>query len=783
MIREFQLLTDCYAVSDTDILALKPLGEEYSRLHDLAQSFSKDVAEQYMSILMSHFDNIILTLNGRRCIESPIPIKAAPALVFEKVNEDNALFVRHTETVPGVPVDFVEDFSPTRLVSLMPDGSVCVKRVEYKEATASASALKKRICACAPDKKAAKDVYEEDGFFIIPEETAAPFLVNNLSALAKEYVLIGSDELGKYKIRSVAPKFVLQNASGIDFLEGLAEIKINDTVYSISDFLAQYRKNHYIELSDGEKGIVDEAYVRRIERLFGKSRKDRKVRLSFFDLPEVAALMDDIPDSELFRKSREFYLGFNSLAISGDLKVKGLKGTLRPYQQNGVKWLKYLYDNGFGGCLADDMGLGKTIQTISLLLLADSGKKKLPSLIVMPRTLLFNWKAEFEKFAPGINIYTYYGPDRNLSDAAGCSVIMTTYAVVRNDIEQLSKRDFHCVILDESQNIKNMSTKASQAVLLLRAEHRFALSGTPVENRLEELYSLFRFLNPGMFGTPEDFNVKYAVPIQKDSDKEAMQQLRSRINPFLLRRVKEDVLTDLPERIDQSIRVEMEPEHASFYETRRRYYYDTIKHRIQSAGVAKSQFEMLQALTELRRIASVPESLSDGRIKSSKIPVLAQALEEAVENGHKAVVFFNFIAGIELLGEELSREGIGYVVMTGATTDRESIVERFQNDSNCMVMLMTLKTGGVGINLTAADTVFIAEPWWNNAAQEQAIARLHRIGQKSVVHSFSVITSGSIEEKILQLQQQKSALVEALISADSSTAKVLTEEDIDFILG
>ena len=492
-----------------------------------------------------------------------------------------------------------------------------------------------------------------------------------------------------------------------------------------------------------------------------------------------------MPDTGIFRRSRDFYTGFNALPDSPDLKIRGLNAELRPYQQNGVKWLKYLYDNDFGGCLADDMGLGKTVQAISLLLLANAGRKKgrKPSMVVMPRTLLFNWKAEFSKFAPGMKIYTYYGPDRDLNEASGNDVILTTYALIRNDIELFSNMKFNCLILDESQNIKNLSAKASQAVMLLDAEHRFALSGTPVENRLSELYSLFRFLNPGMFGSAEDFNQRYALPIQKDADKDAMQQLRSRINPFLLRRVKEDVLKDLPEKIDQTIYVEMEEEHLRFYEKRRRFYYENIKNSIRTEGVAKSQFEMFQALSELRRIASVPESLSDGRIRSSKIPVISQAVVEAVENGHKVVVFFNFIAGIELLGDELSKEGVGYVVMTGATSDRQSVVDRFQNDAGCKVLLMTLKTGGVGLNLTAADTVFVAEPWWNRAAEEQAIARLHRIGQKSVVHSFSVITSSSIEERILQLQQQKTSLVEALIASDSSTSKILTEDDIDFIFG
>lgn len=789
-ISEFRLILDNYALCGDKIVRLKPVGEEYLKLESLNGTFSKDVEEQYLSILMSNFDNIRLTVGGKKTVAAESPAKVVPAIVFEKVDDSNALFIRLTETIPGETVEFVEDFSPTRLVSILPDGTASVRKVEYPLKPASPSTLYKRITACAPDKKSAKEVYQNGRLFIIPEETAGPFLLHNLSALTQEYVLIGSDKLVEYKIRPVQPKLTFKGSSGIDFLEGSAEIKIGEDIFSIFDFLAQYRKSHYIELSNGEKGVVDEAYMRKIENLFGKHKKGGKNRLSFFDLPEAASLMEKVPDSGLFRKSLDFFLGFNKLATSPELNVNGLNAQLRPYQQNGVKWLKYLYDNNLGGCLADDMGLGKTVQAISLLLLADRNKGKTkdkdkdkPSLIVMPRTLLFNWKSEFGKFAPQMSVYTYHGTERNPDEARRHQVILTTYAIIRNDIEEFSKIDFHCVILDESQNIKNISAKASQAVMLLKAEHRFALSGTPVENRLEELYSLFRFLNPGMFGSLEDFNEKYISPIQKNSDKFVMQQLRSRISPYLLRRTKEEVLNDLPERIDQTIKVEMEPAHASFYEMRRRHYYDAIKNNIRAAGMAKSQFEILQALNELRRIASVPESLSDGKVRSSKIPVIAEAVLEAVENGHKVVVFFNFIAGIELLGEELAKEHVGYVVMTGATSDRESVIDRFQNDPECSVLLMTLKTGGVGLNLTAADTVFIAEPWWNSSAQEQAIGRLHRIGQKSVVHSFSVITAGSIEEKILQLQQQKTALVEALISSDSSTSKVLTEEDIDFILG
>ena len=784
LLSEFKLLTDSYALSEGKIVELMPLGDEVSKFSILNQPFRNEIASQLLSVMMSHFDNIYLSVDGKPAVLEDVPMKVIPAIVFEKVTEDNALFLRLTESIPGVPLKFVEDFSPVRIVTLTPEGEGIVRNVDYGRKSDAGKLLEKQIRASAPSRQAAKEIYKDDGLFIIPEETAGPFLINQLPSLARDFMLIGSESLSNYKIKTVMPKFAFTGSSGIDFLEGFGEVRVDDYVFQLSDFLAQYRKNHYIELSDGEKGIVDEGYVRKLERLFNRQKKGKKMKLSFFDMPELESLLDDIPDKGLFRKSREFYAGFNALNEESLPKIQGLKANLRPYQEMGVKWMKYLYQNNLGGCLADDMGLGKTIQAIAMLQYAhnQSGSRK-PSLVVMPRTLIFNWISELSRFAPKLKVSSYYGADRDLEKSLKSQIILTTYALVRNDIERLKDVEFNCIILDESQNIKNLAAKAAQAVMLLKADHRFALSGTPLENRLSELYSLFRFLNPGMFGSAEDFNQTYVIPVQKEEDKEVLRQLKSRINPFLLRRVKEDVLKDLPERINQTIYVEMEEAQAQFYEMRRRYYYDTIRTSIRESGASKSQFLMFQALSELRRIASVPESLSDGRIASAKIPAISDALSDAVENGHKVVVFFNFIAGIELLGEELERNHISYAVMTGATSDRQSVVERFQNDPVCRVLLMTLKTGGVGLNLTAADTVFIAEPWWNKAAEEQAVGRLHRMGQKSVVHSFSVITSQTIEERILQLQQQKSSLVEALISSDSSTSKALTEEDIDFILG
>ena len=775
----FRLLTDSYAVTDShELVELMPIGENYHLLKDLKQDVPREQVELFLSVVLSSYDNIRMD----SCEWEDTPESTRPTLVFEKVDEEKSLYLRVTESVPGISMQFLEDFSPSVLVRFTPGGSLRARKVSYSDTSALVKDMLKCIAACSPSRQSAREVYQEDGFFILPPDVAESFLIGHLASLSKDYVLLGADKLCAFQIRKTTPQLKISTFSGIDYLEGKGEVELEGTSLSLSDFLSQYRQNRYIQIAGGERLIVDADYVSRLERLVSRGTKGGKIKISFFDLPEVAALLSEVPDQGIFKRSRAFYEGFNALPGRRFRNPTTLQADLRPYQKEGVKWLQYLYDNEMGGCLADDMGLGKTVETIALItrILKEGG---LPVLIVMPRSLLFNWQAEWKRFAPDISVGTYYGTDRDWDAVRRAQVILTTYAIVRNDIEVLSAAEFDTVILDESQHVKNLSAKMAQAVLLLKADHHFALSGTPVENNLGELFALMRFLNPAMLGSAEEFNRRYAVPIQHDGDREAMEQLRRKIAPFILRRLKGEVLSELPDRIDQMLIVEMEAEHAAFYERRRRYYAEAVGMAVREKGVKGAQFELLQALTELRRIASVPESLSDGAIASSKIPVLADAVLEAVENGHKCVVFFNFIAGIELLGNVLGDAGVDFEVMTGATRDRAAVVGRFQGDPRCKVLLMTLKTGGVGLNLTAADTVFVAEPWWNRSAEEQAIGRLHRIGQKSSVHTFALVTKDTIEEKIRQLQEQKASLIEELIQSEGAGGKFLSEEDISFILG
>ena len=779
---DFVLLNDVFALIGDTIHPIASLGTNYQSIRFFEEAFPRQMLEQYLSVFYSYIDHATLNYDGYTLVRSEQPVGTVPTLVIEKVDADMALYLRLTHTLAGVSADFVKDFDLTWQAQVTMEGQIVLRRIVNVDEQAEQDHLRKIINSYAPNRAAIKEIWQSDGEYIIPQETAGPFLLQALPELVHRYQLLGAERLRDYRVKAVQPRLKLSLSSGIDFLEGSASVSLGDEEMSLRKFLQQYNKQKYITLNDGNRALIDGDYVKRLERIFRKAEKGgERVKVSFFDLPEIEDLLQERLQGEVFEHHRKFYEGFNSLS-SKRMKFDGVKATLRNYQKEGVKWLNYLYENNIGGCLADDMGLGKTLQTITMLTRVYP-KEQAPSLIVMPRSLLFNWQDELQKFAPQLTYYIYYGQQRDLKEAMKRQLILTTYALVRNDIEQFRQAEFHYVILDESQNIKNLASQVTQAVLLLQGRHRIALSGTPIENNLSELYALYRFLNPTMLGTPDEFNKQFAYPIQRDGDKEATESLRRKIFPFMLRRLKKDVLKELPDRIEQTLYVEMDDDHRRFYEERRQYYQTLVGNTIASQGIERSQMVMFQALSELRRIASVPESLSDGSIASPKIPLLTEQVEEVVAAGHKVVIFFNFIAGIELVGERLTEMGIDYTTMTGSTRDRRAVVERFQNDSDCRALLMTLKTGGVGLNLTVADTVYIFEPWWNKAAEEQAINRLHRIGQKAKVMSYALITRDTIEEKIRLLQQQKKDLADSLITGDSAMTKRLTEEDIKYILG
>lgn len=778
---EFVFVNENHLLLENNIYEVQPLGEHYKNLHHFNSEIKNEDLENYLSLVYSYFSDIHVQF-GEYLEERGGPRQTKPTLIFEKVDSNESLYLNVVSSLSGYSVNFFADYDISRVASLNEiEKKIVISEVVHGEIGSAIQEIKRSLIKIKKGNSNhdANNYHMEENLFILEKSLAESFIHKELPGLLNKYIIVGTEKLKSYKIRHVSPQLRLSLSHGIDFLEGEANLEIEGESFSLFHVLNQYRRNNYITLGDGSHAVINQSYLEKLERLFKK--KGENVKISFFDLPIVEELIGEKVAEEMLPKSREIFLGFNNLK-EDKTKIPALSAKLRPYQRQGFAWLNYLHLHHLGGCLADDMGLGKTIQAISILAKIYP-KEKTPSLIVMPRSLLFNWAQEIEKFCKKLSVYTYYSTNRDLNSAKKCNIILTTYGMIRNDIKVFQKEEFHYIILDESQHIKNVNSQIARAVVLLSGKHRLSLSGTPIENNIVELYSLFRFLNPSMFGSLDDFNRNYSYPIQQRNDKEAMSELRKKIYPFILRRLKSDVLKDLPDKVEQTLIVEMSAEQKKFYEERRAFYYKSIKGHISDKGVKKSQFFILQALLELRQIAAIPESKTDGEIISPKRELLIEYILDAISNNHKALVFGNFISIIEHVASDLEKENIKFLTMTGATRNRQQLVEQFQNDPMVKVFVMTLKTGGVGLNLTAADRIFIFDPWWNLAAENQAIDRTHRIGQDKTVFSYKLITKGTIEEKILLLQEKKKELFDNVISSDSASIKTLNEKDVDFILG
>ena len=777
---EFKFLTSSYVLIEDRVLQVSSIGDNFEYLKTFYTTIEEKRLEELLTILVTHFENIDIVYDGYSVEEKNEPKKITPAVIFEKITVENELVLRTSATVGHLSPEFFNDFNITKIV-LVNDltKTISIYECDFSDVFEIYTTIFKNLTSLKRGKKEL-NFSEEDGLFIINEKLAGEFILKYLHSIITKCELFGSEKLKAYKYNTSKPTLNVQFKEKIDFLDrGDVSVSIGEEQFDVFDLINLYRKHAYIPLKNGEKSIIDKDYIAKLERVFKKDGK--KVKVSFFDLPEIEEIIAQ-KEQKVFKDSRSFYEGFNKLK-SSKKRLPKLEGvTLRDYQKHGVRWLKYLYDNNFGGCLADDMGLGKTVQAITLLSYIYP-KCKTPSLIVMPRSLLNNWEKELDKFNPNLSYYRYHGTDRSSKELKKHNLILTTYAIVRNDIEKLKEITFDTIILDESQNIKNMDSKISKAVMLLEGKHKFALSGTPIENSLSELYSLFRFINAGMFSTTRSFKQDYAVPIQTENNEEVARVLRAKISPFLLRRLKQDVLTELPAKQEQIIYVDMDDSHKKLYEQKRQYYKKILDKQIATHGINQSKFVILQAFNELRQIASAPELKSQKEIVSSKIEQLFEMLEDIVANNHKVLIFANFLGSLDLIASKAESMGIKYLIMTGSTRDRESLVEKFQNDKTYSLFLMTLKVGGVGLNLTKADYVFIFDPWWNKSAENQAIDRVHRIGQKNRVFAYKMITKGTIEEKILELQMQKQDMTDMVISGDEGGLKQLSSADLDYILG
>jgi superfamily II DNA or RNA helicase len=489
---------------------------------------------------------------------------------------------------------------------------------------------------------------------------------------------------------------------------------------------------------------------------------------------------------------------------SGEAKLEcpplgDLENVLRPYQKQGVAWLGFLRANGFGGILADEMGLGKTLQTLAHLKAVRSNSPnasagipnsalRTPHLIVCPTSLVFNWVAEAKKFTPGLKVLALSGPDRHqwFDQIATSDIVVTSYALIRRDADKYREIEFDTVVLDEAQHIKNRQTQNAQAVKAVKAQHRLVLTGTPLENSVLDLWSIFDFLMPGYLGTAKDFRERYELPITKEKNVEVQARLARRLRPFLLRRLKKDVAADLPAKLEQVSYCELTPDQRSVYQHVIEASRKEVLEAVGAQGLAKSRMVVLTALLRLRQICCDLRLLKLENINptnaSGKLELFGELLEEVIDGGHRVLVFSQFVGMLTLLKERLAGEGIEYCYLDGSTTDRAKVVETFQTNTAIPVFLISLKAGGVGLNLTGADTVVHFDPWWNPAVEDQATDRAHRIGQTKVVTSYKLITRDTVEEKILLLQNRKREIIQAMIGGEEEFAAALSWEEIQELL-
>jgi superfamily II DNA or RNA helicase len=609
-----------------------------------------------------------------------------------------------------------------------------------------------------------------------------------MSQVTKDLVVAGWRVEAEGKLIRPAGEFKMALATGIDWFELDGGIQYGDQNVSLPDLLAAARRGEsMIELGDGSMGMLPEEWLKKYGMLADlATTTDGSLRFNSSQAGMLDALLAAQPEIQVdaaFEKVRQNLRQFEGVVAVDS--PPGFHGELRPYQREGLGWLDYLQRFGFGGILADDMGLGKTIQVLALLQRRRAHRQaKGPSLAIVPRSLVFNWMQEAAKFTPRLRVLDYTGPGRHALRAsfADYDLIITTYGTVRTDIAELTNFQFDYAILDEAQAIKNAESQSAKAARLLRSRYKLAISGTPIENHLGELWSIFEFLNPGMLGSDSVFK-KY---VGTGTSLEQMDRvlLAKALRPFILRRTKQQVVEDLPEKTEQTLYCDMEAEQRRCYDELRAHYRDALL-RKDTAELNRSKIEVLEALLRLRQAACHPGLISPDLASetSAKLEMLIPSITEVVEEGHKVLVFSQFTSFLAIVRDRLDQEKIVYEYLDGRTRNRAAKVERFQTDTECPVFLISLKAGGLGLNLTAAEYVYLLDPWWNPAVEAQAIDRSHRIGQTQHVFAYRLICRGTVEEKILELQQKKRDLADAILSADNRGAvQNLSREDIEFLL-
>ena len=634
------------------------------------------------------------------------------------------------------------------------------------------------------------------------------FAATVLPTLVRVLLADGWSVEAEGRLYRVAGSMTLDVRSGVDWFELHGNVDFGGVSASLPALLAAARRGDtFIALGDGTFGLLPQDWLERSGRIVAVgSAEGEHVR---FARPQ-AALLDAwlatqpaVSVDQAFNRLRSELARFEGIEAVDPPPT--FAGVLRDYQREALGWFEFLRRFGLGGCLADEMGLGKTVMVLAMLearrLAATDGPTRRlpgspasrrpghpasrPSLVVMPRSLIFNWLREAARFAPGLRVLDYTGGGRReaLDLIATHDVVLTTYGTLRRDAAELKDVEFDYVILDEAQAIKNAQTSSAKAARLLKGHHRLALSGTPVENHLGELWSLFDFLNPGILGAASVFSTAAAAGASISRDNESLQMLARGLRPFILRRTKEQVAAELPPRTEQTLYCDLEPPQRALYDELRDHYRASLLGKVERQGLGRSKLQILEALLRLRQAACHPALIDPARAgeASAKLDVLVPRLQELVEDGRKVLIFSQFTSLLALLRSRLDEASLTYEYLDGKTRDRAARVERFQGNGSPL-FLVSLKAGGLGLNLTAAEYVFLLDPWWNPAVEAQAIDRAHRIGQTRPVFAFRLIARDTVEEKVLELQASKRQLADAIVRADESLIRDLRREDLELLL-
>jgi non-specific serine/threonine protein kinase len=602
--------------------------------------------------------------------------------------------------------------------------------------------------------------------------------------------VFGFDALKNFRFNTAKPQTKIFISSNTDWFDAKVDIVFGDQQVTVAEVKrALANKQQFVQLNDGTLGILPEEWIKKYSLLFRVGEgKTNSLKLSHYHLSVVDELFANRDENELVVQLEEKYQRLRDFNKISDIEPpEGLKSILRPYQVAGYQWLNYLHEINWGGILADDMGLGKTVQALSFLEHFKTTHGKIKALVVCPTTLIYNWENEIKKFTPSLTYHIHHGGQRtrDREEVMKYDVTITTYGTLRSDIKLFVGVPFDYVTLDESQAIKNPSSKVTKAASLLNAKHRLCMSGTPLQNNTFDIFAQMNFLNPGMLGTMEFFRQEFSIPIDKFGEEDRKDHLRKILYPFILRRTKEQVAKDLPEKQEMVLYCEMEEEQRKIYDAYRNDFRNQILGSIETQGIQRSQLTILQGLMKLRQICDSPAILNEPEKFENHSIKLEELSREIVENigNHKALIFSQFLGMLALIKDKLIELGVKFEYFDGSTSapDREKAIQSFQNDETVRVFLISLKAGGVGLNLTAADYVYIVDPWWNPAVEQQAIDRTHRIGQTKNIFAYRMICKDTIEDKILQLQEKKRTLAKELIADDATFVKSLSREDVEYL--